>query len=908
MKKIRIFISSILIIIFFSFGLILQAKKIDEESTKLIKEYTTSERFLNELIDHIPQSEVPSPRDVLGYIVGTPKKLTYYGDIIKYMKTLAEKSKNVEIFPIGETNEGRIMYIVVVASEETIQNLDEYKAYTDALADPRETPENKAKEIIKIAKPIYYISCNLHSWETGSAEMSMELAYRLAVSDHPFIKTIRENCIVLITPSLEPDGHDRFTNWYYRYTKDITDERSRFPGPPYWGKYVFHDNNRDITVTQNLTKNVIKTFLEWYPQVTHDLHESIPYLYISTGTGPYYPSLDPIVINEWQWLAHWEVTELTKMGMPGVWTHGFYTGWYPGYLLWVGNLHNAIGRFYETFGNGGATTMERTLKREEEEGFMSRFNFTRREWYRPWPPDKKITWSIRNNINYQQSGVLAALNLVALNRETILYNFWKKAKNAIEKGKNEPPYAWIIPTDQKHPVEMTNILNLLMFQGVEIHQVQKEIKVKEGTFPKGSYIIRMDQPYRVYAKTMLEVQNYPPDAGRPYDDATWTLGYMYDVKTVKIDDPKILNVPIVLVKYPIKYEGKIFGRIPKYAYVIPHQAMNNLITVRILLKNYKIYAAEKPFEADKRNFPAGSFILIANENKEEQYQKIASVAKNLGLTVYSINKKIEVEKHELEFPRVALYHTWIYTQDSGWVRFTFDQYQIPYKLISKDRLRKGNLKQEFDVILIPHQSSFIQAKNIVHGIDPALGPIPYNKTDQFKYIGDIDQSEDITGGMGFEGLLNLQKFVNEGGMLITLGSASKLPLEFGLVRHIEIARTTKLLVPGSILKGEKVKGDSPILYGYEKNFPIYHGSGFMFRIPKEEKKYIIAKYADSKDLCLSGLVKGEKEIKGKAAIVDVPINKGHIVMFNFNPLHRFQTKVDFMLVFNILLNYNHLEN
>jgi len=909
MRKSIFSASFLFLLILFSSLPFYAQQRIDEQSTKLIKEYTTDERFLNPLIDHIPESDtVPSPREVLGYIVGTPKKLTYYADIIRYMKALAESSENVEIIPIGKTNLGRMMYIVVIASEETIKNLEKYKAFTAALSDPRQMPEAIAKEIIPQAKPIYYISCNLHSWETGSAEMSMELAYRLAVSDDPFVKTIRDNAIVIISPCIEPDGHDSFTDWYYCYRKDIDDERSRFPGPPYWGKYVFHDNNRDIEVSQPLTKNVIKMFLEWHPQVALDLHESIAYLYISTGTGPFYPVLDPILINEWHWLAFWEVTELTKMGMPGVWTHAFYTGWYPGYLMWVANLHNAIGRFYETFGNGGATTMERVLKREEEESFQSRFNITKREWYRPWPPDEKVAWSIRNNINYQQSGVLCGLNLVAKNKETVLFNFWKKGYNAFNKGKKEPPYAWIIPPEQRDPVETAIILNLLMTQGVEVHQTKKEVKVKEETFPKGSYLVKMDQPYRTYAKTLLEVQKFPQTTSRPYDDVGWTLGYMHGVKTVRIDDKSILNVPVTLMKEKLRVKGKMTGKPAKSAYVIPHKANNNLITARFALNKQRMYSAEQAFKAGKREFPSGSFIIpVEKNNLENQYKEISSVVEELGLEAFAVNEEVKVKKHLLNLPKIALYHTWTNTQNSGWVRFAFDQYKIPYDTISKDRIRKGNLKMDYDIILIPHQSTFTQAKRIVFGHDPKLGPIPYEKTEEFKHMGIVDQSKDITGGMGFVGLKNLKEYIDFGGVLVLLGSSSKLAMDYGLIRNISVRTTKELSVPGSILKGEVVDENSPLLYGYEKNMPLYHSRGFIFNIPKEEKKFIVLQYAKSDELLMSGYVKGAEEIKGKAAIVNVPVEKGRIIMFNFNPLHRFQTKVDFMFVFNILLNFDDLE-
>lgn len=885
---------------------------IDEESTRLIREYTTSEKFLSPLVDHLPDSaEVPSPREVLGYVVGTPEKLTYYADIIRYMKTLADYSPAVELLPIGPTDEGRTIYIVVISDPQTIKNLERYKKLTESLADPRLTPEAEAQEIIAQAKPIYWITCNLHSSENGSAEMSMELAYRLAVSEEPLIRAIRQNCIVMLTPSAEPDGHDRYTDWYYRYTKGITDEEERFPGPPYWGKYVFHDNNRDgLQISQLITKAFLRTFLEWHPQVWHDLHESIALLYVSTGTGPYYPTLDPIVMSEWQWLSHWEVEELTKMGMPGVWTHAFFTGWYPGYLSFIANNHNAIGRFYETFGNGGATTMERKLADPER----GRTGSTKREWYRPFPPDDKVVWSIRNNINYQQTALICVLKLVAVNRDTILYNFWRKGKNAIERGGSEPPYAWIIPPDQQHPVEAVNIINLLRSQGVEVHRLDKEVKIGEKDYPAGSFVVRMDQPYRVCAKTYLEVQKFPDDAGRPYDDIAWTIGYLRGVDTVRIDDPNILKAPMTLLSGEQKATGAVVGGEAKRYYAIPHQGINNMITSRFLLPPYQVFVAEEEFRAREKVFPPGSWLIPAGKKGEELLSKLRGIASDLGLTIYAIDEEVEVKKHAMDLPRIAVYHTWSSTQDSGWVRYTFDTYKIPFKLISKDRLRAGDLRSDFDVIVFPSQGGFANAKRIVHGVDPNKGPIPYTSTEQFKFHGIIDSAEDITGGMGLEGLLNLQKFVQEGGVLITLGSASSVPLTFGLVGRVGISLVGRtgtqggeaLFVPGSILKGEVVSDKSPITYGYQKSFPIFYRQGFLFSVPKTDERYIVVKYANTDDICLSGLVRGAKSIMGKAAVVDYPVGKGRVVMFNFNPLHRFMTQVDFMLVFNILFNYNHL--
>lgn len=904
MKK-RVYLFVLICVICLCLSVSIQAQqKNDEESTMLIKEYTTDTQFLNPLIDHIPDHPtIPSPRDVLGYVAGAPKKMTYYEDIIRYMEILTQKSGKVKLVPIGKTNYGRMMYIAVISSPDTIQNIETYKQYAAALSDPRKTSETKAKEIIIKAKPIYYISCNLHSEETGSAEMAMELAYRLVASEKEYVQNILDNVIVILLPSLEPDGHDTITDFYYKFRVDIDNERSRFPDPPYWGKYVVHDNNRDAHVTQPLTQNAVKMFQEWHPQIHTDLHEPFAFLYISPGKGPFRESVDPLLIEEWHWLTFYEITELTKYGMPGVWTHGFSASWFPGYLFEMSNLHNAIGRFYETLGNNGATTVKRTRKFSEQ-AYSGVFEFYSRQWYRPWPPLEDVIWSHRNNVNYQQSGILSSLRNVAKNRETILQNFWIKNSNAVRKGKTEAPYAWIIPAKQVHCVETANLLNLLITQGVEVHQLEADFTLTDQTFAKGSHVVRMDQPYRIYALTMLDVQQFPEGFPPPYDDTGWTLGYMHGVETIRIDDPSILDVKAPRLKGKIRIKGELANDSPGYGYLIPHRANNNLVTARFALKGMEVYAAERSLKVNSTEFLPGSFIIPVQGSKGKQSEFIKSVVEDLGLKAFGVNDEPHVKKHSLNLPRVALYHTWTYTQDSGWVRFAFDQYKIPYAYIAKDRVRRGKLKDEFDVIVIPRQGN---GKSIVHGIDPKLGPIAYEKSDKFQFLGLQDESKDITGGIGFGGLQSLQEFVGQGGVLVLLDRASQLATDFGLVRYVSVARTPGLIIPGSLLKGEVVKPDSPITYGYDQIIPLFHSFGILFDIPEEEQKYIVLKYSDGDDICMSGIVNGKDQIKGKAALLDIPVGDGHVVLFNFNPIHRFQNKVDFMLLFNTLLNFDDLD-
>ena len=280
------------------------------------------------------------------------------------------------------------MILAAVSDESNLSNLDRLKSITARLADPRKTSPEEAKSLVSEGKPIYWLTGAMHSPETGSPEMLMELAYRLAVEDSPHVRAIRANTIVLMTPVLDVDGRERMVDTY-RYRQD---NPNRTPVPLlYWGHYVAHDNNRDaIGMALKLTQHVMREALAWHPTVLHDLHESVPFLYISTGTGPYNAWLDPIVIDEWHELAYHEIGELTKRGVPGVWTHGFYDGWAPNYMFYAANGHNSIGRFYETFGNLVADTRERTIRGQSD-----------RAWFRPNPPLPKVKWSLRNNVNLQ---------------------------------------------------------------------------------------------------------------------------------------------------------------------------------------------------------------------------------------------------------------------------------------------------------------------------------------------------------------------------------------------------------------------------------------------------------------------------------------------------------------------------
>ena len=937
---------------------------VDQEYTARIKSFTTEPYFSTELVDSLPASAtVPSPEKVLGHIVGAPDKLSYTADLYRYYRELEKASPRVRVFTAPErSEEGREQLLVVISDESNLAALDHYKDITAKLADPRRITGAQAKDLIDEGKVFYWASGAIHSPETGSPEMLMELAYRLAVDESPFIQAIRKNSIVMITPVLEVDGRDRAVD-QYNYRK--ANPGKAVPPLIYWGKYVAHDNNRDgLGMALALSRNMMKTFLDYHPQVLHDLHESVPFLYISTGTGPYNPWLDPIVIDEWHVMAYHEIEEMTKRGVPGVWTHGFYDGWAPNYMFYVANGHNSIGRFYETFGGTGADTGERTVSRAE----------TGREWYRPNPPLTKVKWSIRDNINLQESAILFGMNYAANNKDQLLQNFYLKSERAVEKAIAEGPAAYVIPGNDPRPVEAADMVNLLRLNGVEVNTATREFSVGNRKFPVGSYIVRMDQPYSRMADMLLDREYYNVNDPRPYDDTGWTLGALRNVETVRVTDRAVLNAPMVMLTSDAKVRGRIVGTAQTpAAYVIDHNTDNTLATLRFALKDIKIDAAEERFDLAGEHFNAGSFVIRSAGTPADFRHRLEQAVTELGLDAYAVDQPPKVKTHELSVPRIALVHTWTNTQNEGWYRIEFDKLDIPYSYISVHTIRDtANLRDKYDVIIFPPVNG--SAQSIVNGLPMRGDPIPFKKSDLTPNFGLApDQTDDMRGGLEIQGVANLQKFIQQGGLFVAIANIANIPIDYGITTGVAVRPAQRLQARGSIFNATFADRKSPIAYGYGDSLPVYFNQAPLLAIapgpgaggfgggedgtasgrpsgrgtltdpdvvqgrpytappeppkpgeeqvpeevrtmlgplitPPELRPRVILKFeSDEKKLLVSGMLAGGAELAGKPAVLDVPVGKGHVLFFANNPMWRHETMGSFFLLFNAALNYDHLD-
>jgi hypothetical protein len=787
---------------------------------------------------------------------------------------------------------------VFVSSEANVRNLETNRQNLRKLADPRSLTEAQAKQIVAATKPHYHISAGLHSTEYSPPETVMELAYRLAVSEAPYIQQIRENVIVSITPSTDVDGRDRAVDWYNAYKVDEPyDGTVNFGGPPYWGKYIFHDNNRDI----NYGIDSLRVHLDWYlnyvPPIWHDLHESVPFLYIFSGQPPQNPNLDPILYSELPFFANYEVNKLTGYGMPGVWHFGFVDMWSPGYLGFAAANHNGMLRMYEIFNGNGATTKKVRVNEQ-----------TKREWFRTSPPYAEVDWSIRNAVNYAETGVLTGLELTSKFSQMVVENFYRKSLNSIETGKTRAPHGFVIPARQRDMTRVARLVNLLRVQAIEVSRATSEVKVKDGTFPAGSFVVKLNQPYGRLAKTLLEKQVYPDPSLRTYDDSGWTMGLMSNAEVKTIEDKAILDVAGETLTADVKVTGTIAGSGATTA--VMHNGSINLVTLRYRLKDLPVKAAKAAFKVGEVEYPAGSFLVEANGDRVRKEVEV------LGLTAAAMAAKPSVETVDVDLPRIAVYSTWMNTEKVGWVRLAFDRFEVPYDLIYKDEAKQGDLRAKYDVIVMPHQTN--SGKSIVYEAPKTTRPLPYRKNDKFKTFGMYGETDDVRGGMGLEGAAEFQKFVENGGVLLTFGVASYFPAEFGIARGVDAQRpNSTFYAPGPIVQTDIVQPTHPIFYGYEgKTLPVRWGDGPLLQLPDPnsqfaaflgtgaDKPVALMRFPGGDSNVLSGLMRGADQVRNRPAIVDAPTGKGRVVLYAINPIYRWQNFGEHNLVFNALLFYN----
>ncbi len=736
------------------------AQPIDQQYTDQIHKYTTDPAFLSPLVDYLPASKtVPTPAKVLGDVSGAPDMLPYAEDVYKYFRMLETASPCVKVVSIGHTEEGREMIAVAIADPALLAGAKANDERLAKLADPRKIKldDATARQLVDQSYPVYYITGTIHSPETGAPTALMELGYRLAVDNAPYIKFIRSHMITLITPVVEVDGRDRMVD-LYKWHKAHPNEK--YPHLLYWGHYVAHDNNRDaMGMTLALTRNVLDTYLGWHAQVLHDLHESVAFLYDNTvGDGPYNSWVDPTLADEWAELGWNNVAQMQSFGMPGVFTHGDFDTWSPGYLMFLAGMHNGISRLYETFGNGGADTEKRILQPEEYS----------RTWYRQNPPLPVVTWSQRDNNNYEESALLSTISYFAQHTHHFLENYYLKSKRSIQKPTLEGPAAYVLPVDAADTNRQIELLKVMKRQHVEVEQLSDAVtspvpaakrgdKPTQETFPAGSIVIRMDQPYSRVADALLDRQFWAPDDPQkhPYDDTGWSFTHLFNLKTVRVVDPAILQAKMSPLEDPSSLAGKVSGT--GSVLVVANTAQVSLLPLVYKLKGGNVQVTDKAFDVEGKHYAAGSLLVSGADDSQ-----VTPLLHDLSLDAVHLAATPSVASHAATAPRIAFMHTWLATQTEGWWRYAFDTAGVPFDYISTQTVAgASDLRSKYDVIVFA-PVGFSNTQMIINGIPMWNNAMPWQKSDLTPNLGGTDQTADIRPGLGYDGLDALEGICREG--------------------------------------------------------------------------------------------------------------------------------------------------
>jgi len=948
------------------------SQPVDTFYTSKIQRYTTDPSFLSPLVATLPASKtVPTPEKVLGDVAGAPDMLPYAEDVHRYFRMLAESTPRVRVFSIGKSEEGREMIAAAIADEGLLKQAEENKQRLAQLADPRSIglDDAKAQALMDASYPVYYITGTIHSTETGAPTALMELAYRLAVDDSPYIQYIRSHMIVLITPVVEVDGRDRMVD-IYKWHRVHPGEQ--WPKLAYWGHYVAHDNNRDaMAMTLNLSNNVLGAYLDWHAQVLHDLHESVPFLYDNTvGDGPYNAWIDPTLVDEWQELGWNNVAQMQKFGMPGVFTHGDFDTWSPGYLMFLAAMHNGISRLYETFGNGGADTEKRILQPEEYS----------RTWYRQNPPLPVVTWSQRDNNNYEETALLSTLSYFAQNSHHFLENFYAKSKRSVQKPNSEGPAAYVLPLDSAETNRQIQLLEVLQRQHVELSRLTEAVSTtlpaaKAGqkptavTLPAGSFVVRLDQPYSRVADALLDRQYWAPDDPQkhPYDDTGWSFSELFYVKVLRLTDTGVLDAKMSRIEDISTLAGHLSGAGTVVA--IANTGQVSLLPLLYKLKDAQVTIAEKPFEAEGKHFEAGSLLITGVAESA-----LTAVLKALALDGTRLAATPGVAAHVAPRPRIVVMHSWQSTQTEGWWRYALDHAGIPYQYIStQTAAAQADLRSKYDVIVfapIGHAT----ADEVLNGTPLYGNPLPWQKTTLTPNLGRLDTTADMRPGLGYEGLQHLRRFVSQGGLLITCEDTAEFAIDMGLAPGVSVAPRRDARVVGSVLNTVFVAPNHPVAWGFAgAPLPVMSADGLAFNvsntlgragsrmltdpytqrptgrgslddndvvqgrkpaapevlpkphpwearpldedqmrnnprvIPAPFRPEVILRFSDAKTLLLSGLLDKAEPIAERAIVVDAHLGSGNVLLFANNPIYRGETVGSYPLVLNAIMNYQYLE-
>jgi hypothetical protein len=844
---------------------------------------------------------VPRPDDVLGFRPGADRKLADYATIVKYFKALDAASDRVTVREIGPTAEGRTMIAAFISSEGNLRKLDRYKDISRRLALARGLDDAQARALAEEGRAIVWIDSGLHATEVAPAQHAPELAWRVATEESDEMRRIRDEVILVQVPVMNPDGLDKVVAWYNR---NLGTPYEVAPMVELYHRYVGHDNNRDwYMFNMPESRNVARLlYEEFFPQIVYNHHQSAPFparIFVPPFDDPMNPNIPPRVMRGVATVGDAITTRLEKEGKIGAISRIGFDTWWNGGMRTAPYFHNMVGILTETALWRYATPHEydpARLPKRFRNGLPTDVptTFYPSPWRGGW-------WRLRDAVDYILTASLATLDVGARRRSDWLYGMYLMGRDAIAAGTKGDPYAYVIPAGESQwdPTAAARLVDVLRTGAVEVHRAGAEFKAGDKTFPRGSFVVPMAQPFRAYAKDLLETQRYPDRREgangpplRPYDITGWTLPAQMGVEGTWVAKP--FDASLQPVTGPAAAAATLSGA--GDLYLVSARANDAfLLANRTWKAGGEVRRATAAFSVGGHDYPAGTFVL-----KGLDRGAVEAVARQKGVPVAAVEAAPSGAATALvKAPRIGLYRPWVPNMDEGWTRWILEQFEFPYRTLLDADLRKGGLRESLDVVILPDAT----AKSILDG--NAAGSVP----------------PEFTGGIGLAGSAALEEFVRQGGTLVALDSAADLPIDlFGLgVRNVlKNVPNQDYYAPGGLLRVTYDQAQ-PLAWGMPKegivfveNGPAFEDEGQRSEEGEEQpapgptgrpQARVVARFTD-KDLLYSGWLLGEAKIAKKAALVDAPFGQGRVVLFAFRPQFRAQPHATFKVLFNALMLAN----
>ncbi len=822
----------------------------------------------------------PEPAEILGFKVGADYHLATYTQAIEYFNQLAAASDRIKLFEAGKTSMGLTMTYAVISSSKNLSQLEKYKQIIRKLSLAKGLSSNNARELSNEGKAIVYIDGGLHASECAPAQHNIQLAYDLITSSASKYQRIRED-VILVLVFANPDGMNLLADWYHPNVGTPYEVASM---PRLYHIYAGHDNNRDsyianLVETKHITRLINK---EWFPVILYNHHQTAPFparIWTPPNAEPTNPNVHPLIVRWQNMVGSAMGAAFDAEGKEGAISRHIFDSWYPGYVTQVVDSHNIISILTETALYRYATPHFFTIRdfpEQYQDLTMSAF------YPNPW---KGGWWRLKDAVDYCITASIAVLDVASKYRQELLYNKYQMASDVIKRFKSEPPYAWLIPEKQVDPGTASLLLNRMNLLGIDVYKSTENFSCDGIQYPAGTHLIPMDQAFALFIKNVFEVQRYPdlrkyPDLwqgiispkefeGAPfssYDQMGWTLPYQFGAEVIAANSP--VEVQMSRLDKVNMQKGKISGN-PRYAYLLRHEENNSFTAVnRILKTGGQVFSSEQ----DR------SFIIPANSIDRIFMNKIAT---ELDLNITGTSRKQTAKTREIKKVKLGLYKSWKASADAGWTRYILENYEFPYKNIHDAEIRAGNLKSNYDVIIMPSSRPGTILNGHIKGTMPP------------KYIGGITTA----------GVRNLRKFAEAGGTIVFLSNSCNFAIDYFNIPVKNILNNIKkedFVCNGSMLR-MVFDNSHPVAYGMPEEASTVFNNSCVFEIQpsfKNKKDPVsVAKYPDENPL-MSGWIHGDRIIRQKSGVVVAPFGKGSLILLGFPVQFRAQPYGTFKLLFN----------